>query len=294
MHPDELDVTEPTVRRLVDQQFPRWRDLPLRPVSWGTVNAVYRLGAEMCVRVPRRAEWAAALEQEVRWLPVLAPSLPFPIPEPVALGAPSGEYPLAWAVYTWLDGTPMLEAQRVNRTAIAEELAGFVQAMQGIEVPSDPPASNRRGPLATRDEPVRASIAGLAADGIDTAAVTAAWERALAAPTWSGSPVWMHGDLMPTNLLVRADGALAGVLDFGSCTTGDPACESLLAWMTLTSSTRARYRELVGLDEAAWARARGWALAFAVLAAPYYRRTFPVFAGVARRAIAEVLADNVE
>ena len=294
MHPDELEVTEPICRRLIDEQFPQWRDLPLRAVSWGTVNAVYRLGADLCVRVPRRAEWAAALEQEVRWLPVLAPSLPVPIPEPVALGAPSDEYPVAWAVYTWLDGTPMLKAQRVDQTAIAEELAGFVEAIQRIEVPSDPPASNRRVPLDARDEPVRASIPGLAADGIDIVAVTAAWEHALAAPSWSGSPVWMHGDLMPTNLLVRGDGGLAGVLDFGVCTTGDPACESLLAWMTLTWSSRARYRELVALDDAAWARARGWALSFAVLAAPYYRRTFPVFAGVARRAIAEVLAENLE
>ncbi len=154
--------------------------------------------------------------------------------------------------------------------------------------------SNRGGPLSAFDESVRASIPGLAADGIDIVAVTAAWEHALAVPSWSGSLVWMHGDLMPTNLLVRGDGGLAGVLDFGCCTTGDPACESLLAWMTLTSSARARYRGLVGLDEAAWARARGWALAFAVLAAPYYRRTFPLFAGVARRAIAEVLVENLE
>jgi aminoglycoside phosphotransferase (APT) family kinase protein len=294
MHPDEIEVTEPIVRGLIDEQFPRWRDLPLRAVSWGTVNAVYRLGADLCVRVPRRAEWAAGLEQEVRWLPVLAPSLPVPIPQPVALGAPSDDYPVAWAVYTWLDGTPMLEVRRVDQTAIAEELAGFVAAMQRIGLPSDPPASNRRVPLAARDEPVRASIPRLAVDGIDVVAVTAAWEHALSAPTWSGAPVWIHGDLMPTNLLIRGDGRLAGVLDFGACTTGDPACESLLAWMTLTSASRARYRELVALDDAAWARARGWALSVAVLAAPYYRRTFPVFAGVARRAIGEVLADNLE
>lgn len=292
MHPDELEVTEPIVRGLVDEQFPQWRDLPLRAVSWGTVNAIYRLGADLSVRVPRRAEWAAALEQEVRWLPVLAESLPVPIPEPVALGAPSGAYPVAWAVYTWLDGTPMLEAERVDQTAIAEGLAGFVEAMQRIDVPPDPPASNRRVPLAALDEPVRANISALAADGIDIVAVTTAWEQALAARSWSGSPVWLHGDLMPTNLLVRGEGGLAAVLDFGVCTTGDPACESLLAWMTLTSSSRARYRELVGLDDEAWARARGWALAFAIFAAPYYRRTFPAFAGVARRAIGEVLAEK--
>jgi aminoglycoside phosphotransferase (APT) family kinase protein len=293
MHLDELEVTEPLVRRLIDEQFPQWRDLPLRAVSWGTVNTVYRLGADLCVRVPRRAEWAAALEQEVRWLPVLAPSLPVPIPEPVASGAPSHEYPVAWAVYTWLDGTPMLEAQHVDQAAIAEELAAFVAAMQRIDVPPDPPASNRSVPLAVLEAPVRASIPRLAPDGIDLVEVTKVWEQTLAAPSWSGTPVWLHGDLMPTNLLVRGDGGLAGVLDFGVCTAGDPACESLLAWMTLTSSSRACYRELVGVDDAAWARARGWALAFAVLAAPYYRRTFPAFAGVARTAIAEVLGESL-
>jgi aminoglycoside phosphotransferase (APT) family kinase protein len=293
MHSDELEINEPIVRRLIDEQFPQWADLPLRVAAWGTVNAVYRLGAELCVRAPRRAEWAAALEQEVRWLPVLAPSLPLPVPEPVAVGAPSDAYPVTWAVYTWLDGTPMLEAQRIDQTAISEELAGFVKAMQRVEVPLDPPVSNRSASLASRDEYVRASIPGLADDGIDIVAVAAAWEHALAAPGWSGAPVWVHGDLMPTNLLVREDGGLAGVLDFGACTTADPACESLLAWMTLGSSARAHYRALVGLDDAAWARARGWALSVAVLAAPYYRRTFPLFAGVARTAIAEVLAENL-
>jgi len=140
---------------------------------------------------------------------------------------------------------------------------------------------------------MRTSIPRLAAHGVDIAAVTAAWENALAAPS-AWSRVWLHGDLMPTNLLVRDDGGLAGVLDFGVCTTGDPACESLLAWMTLTPSSRAHYRELLGVNDAAWARARGWALLFAVMALPYYHRTFPAFAGVARRALAEVIAENLE
>jgi aminoglycoside phosphotransferase (APT) family kinase protein len=294
MHPDELEINEPMVRRLIDEQFPQWRDMRLRAVSWGTVNAVYRLGAELAVRLPRRAEWASGLEQEVRWLPVLAPSLPVSIPEPVALGVPSGDYPVKWAVYRWLKGTPMLEAARVDETAIAEELAGFVAAMQRIKPPSDPPRSNRSIPLAKHDVSMRASIPRLAAHGVDLAAVTAAWENALAAPSGLGSRVWLHGDLMPTNLLVRDDGGLAGVLDFGVCTTGDPACESLLAWMTLTRSSRAHYRGLVGIDGAAWSRARGWALLFAVMALPYYHRTFPAFAGVARRALAEVIAENLE
>lgn len=182
MHPDELEINAPIVRRLIGKQFPQWRDLPLRAVSWGTVNAVYRLGEELAVRVPRRVEWASVLEQEVRWLPALAPSLPLPIPEPVALGAPSDDYPVTWAVYRWLNGTPMIEAPCVDQTAIAEELAAFVTAMQRIEPPSDPPVSNRSVPLFKYDEPIHARIPDLAAHDIDIAAVTAAWEQALAAP----------------------------------------------------------------------------------------------------------------
>jgi aminoglycoside phosphotransferase (APT) family kinase protein len=154
MHPDELEINEPLVLSLIDEQFPEWRDLRLRAISWGTVNAVYRLGEELAVRLPRRAEWASNLEQEVRWLPVLAPSLPLPIPEPVALGAPSQDYPLTWAVYRWLNGTPMLEAVRVDQSAIADELAAFVTAMQRIERPSDPPVSNRSVPLAEHDKAI--------------------------------------------------------------------------------------------------------------------------------------------
>jgi aminoglycoside phosphotransferase (APT) family kinase protein len=293
MHSDELEINEPIVRRLIDEQFPEWRDLPLRAVPWGTVNAVYRLGEELAVRLPRRSEWESGIEKEMRWLPVLGRSLPLPIPEPVGRGVPSDNYPLKWAVYRWLKGTPMLEAARVDQTTIAEELAAFVTAMQRIEAPSDPPTSNRSVPLARHDKPMLATIPRLAAEGVDIAGVTAAWEHALAAPGWCGTPVWLHGDLMPTNLLVRDDGGLAGVLDFGACTTGDPACESLLAWMTLTRSSRAHYRELVEVDDAAWARARGWALLFAAMALPYYRRTFPAFAGVARRTLAEAVTETL-
>jgi aminoglycoside phosphotransferase (APT) family kinase protein len=50
---------------------------------------------------------------------------------------------------------------------------------------------------------------------IDADAATAAWERALQAPAWSGLPVWIHGGLLRPNLLVR-DGRLRAVIDFGA------------------------------------------------------------------------------
>src|SRR6516225_4990269 len=45
MHANQLTVPLPTVRDLVDEQFPAWRELPIREVvSHGTVNALFRIG----------------------------------------------------------------------------------------------------------------------------------------------------------------------------------------------------------------------------------------------------------
>jgi aminoglycoside phosphotransferase (APT) family kinase protein len=292
MHADELDVPETLVRRLVDTQLPQWAEAPLvRVPVWGTDNAMYRLGAGHVVRLPRRAGNVTGLEKELTWLPRLAPRLPVAIPEPVARGCPGEGYPWPWAVYRWLEGTPALEAP-IDYDRLAADLASLVQALQAIPLPDERPPGSRGVPLAERDEPIREQIPQLAGD-VDIAAVTAVWEHALAAPVWDGPPVWMHGDLMPTNLLIR-DGGLAGVVDWGSCTTGDPACEALLAWMTLDARSRTTFRALLALDDATWARARGWALSCAVMALPYYRHTYPVLADVARRTFVEVLADDLE
>ena len=71
--------------------------------------------------------------------------------------------------------------------------------------------------------------------------------------------MWFHGDIAMGNLLVR-DGALAAVIDFGTCGVGDPACDLVIAWTLFEGDSRTAFRREVGLDEATWARARGWAL----------------------------------
>jgi aminoglycoside phosphotransferase (APT) family kinase protein len=294
MHADELAVTEALVRRLVDSQFPQWSGETLvRVPTWGTDNAMYRLGSALVVRLPRRAGNVRALRKELEWLPRLAPRLPAPVPVPVAVGVPADGYPWDWAVYRWLEGTPALEAASIDQPRLAADLARFVERLQAVELPVPPLAGSRGVPLAEHAELVRARIPDLAGE-FDAARVTAAWEQALAAPAWDGPPVWLHGDLMPTNLLIDDEGGLAGVVDWGTCTNGDPACEGLLAWMTLDEGSRDTFRTLLGLDDATWARARGWALSCGVMAVPYYRETYPVFAALARRTLAAVLADDLE
>jgi len=100
MHEDEFEVKPDLVSRLIADQFPQWGHLPLRQLaSAGTDNALYRLGNEMVVRLPRIGWAISAVKEEQHWLPILAPSLPTPIPVPLGLGKPGYGYPWHWSVY---------------------------------------------------------------------------------------------------------------------------------------------------------------------------------------------------
>jgi len=298
MHADEIEIDAALVRRLLAAQFPRWADLPIERVhSAGTDHAIYRLGEAMAVRLPR-IHWATGqAEKERRWLPVLAPHLPLAIPVPLAMGMPGEGYPWQWSVAPWLEGENATVDRIGDPREAAVDLARFVAALQRIDPTGGPPAGPdnffRGVPLAERDAGVRAAIAAVESwpdADLDTEAVTAAWATALRAPAWHGPPVWIHGDLLPGNLLV-VGGRLSAVIDFGCLGVGDPAADVSVAWTLFSGESRAAFRAALGVDDATWARGRGWALT-AVGALPYYRDTNPVLVAYARRAIQEVLADQ--
>ena len=288
MHADEVHTDDALVRRLLTTQLPEWASLPIERVSSsGTDNALYRLGDDMVVRLPR-IHWAVAgLERELEWLPQLAPHLPVEIPTPLATGSPDDEYPWPWAVYRWLAGENPRVGQASDSPSFAPELAEFMRALQRVVLAGPP---TRRGkPLRTQNDEARAALAELTGE-IDVAAATSAWENALRAPDWPGPPAWLHGDLLPGNLLVRG-GDLTGVLDFALVGMGDPACDLIAAWSVLPARERAVFREELKVDDDTWARGRGWALSIALIALPYYKETNPGFAGTARHLITEVLTD---
>jgi aminoglycoside phosphotransferase (APT) family kinase protein len=295
MHADEVDTDISLVGRLLAGQFPQWAHLPLEPVpSAGTDNALYRLGDDMAVRLPR-IHWATEqVDKEHRWLPRLAPLLPLAIPVPLAKGTPGEGYPWHWSVYRWLDGENATPERIADPCQAATELAHFIAALQRIDPAGGPPPGphnfSRGVPLAMRDPPTRAAIATLH-DTLDVGAVTAAWEAALQAPAWRRPPVWIHGDLQSGNLLA-VQGRLSAVIDFGGLGVGDPACDLIVAWNLLSGESRDVFRAALPVDEATWARGRGWALSVGLIALPYYQTTNPVLAGIARRAIDEVLADH--
>ncbi|MDF3147735.1 MULTISPECIES: aminoglycoside phosphotransferase family protein [unclassified Streptomyces] len=299
MHADELDIDEALVARLVAEQFPQWARLPVtRVASAGTDNAMYRLGADMVVRLPRLPGGARQVDREHRWLPHVAPHLPLAVPTPLAKGEPGAGYALPWGVYDWLDGENAYDAPLAELRDAAGELGRFVAALRTVDA-VDGPLSFRGDPASKHDTYVRAAIHDLDAAGtLDAATATAAWEDTLHLPPWDAAPVWLHSDLLPGNLLTSS-GRLTAVIDFGGLGVGDPAADTIAAWTVFDAETREVFREAAGVDEATWARGRGWALCFGLMAEHYYgdvcgNGTNPVLAAVGRRAVAEVLAEYEE
>ena len=293
MHHDEIDSDVDLVRRLLEAQQPPWADLPVeRVASTGTDNALYRLGADMVVRLPLRPSSIEPADKEHRWLPALAPHLPLAIPVPLARGEPMGWYPWPWSVYPWLDGEDATTA-RLDLRQAACDLARFITALHSLDASGGPTASvanfGRGVPLAERDHDTRRAISA-ARDLIDADAVTAAWEAALRVEPWERPRVWVHGDIAAGNLLVR-EGRLSAVIDWGALGVGDPACDLLVAWELFDADSREVLRNELGADDATWARSRGWALSTAIVALPYYQHTNAFMAAQARHKLAVVLGE---
>ena len=292
MHADGVGTDVALVRRLLAEQFPEWADMSVTAVaSYGTDHDIYRLGDHLAVRLPRIAWAVGQAAKEAEWLPRLAPHLPLAVPVQLARGTSSEGYPFEWSVYEWLPG------ENANGTIgdlgrAALDLGAFVRALRQIDTSDAPP--RRRGargaPLAELDKAVRGSIEQLD-QRFDREATLELWEESLDAAPWHGEEVWVHGDLLPGNLLV-VDGRLTAVIDWGGLNVGDAACDLQPAWNVFPGESRELYRAELSVDEASWLRGRGWALFQAVMALPYYWHTNPGMVRQASHALTQVLADR--
>jgi aminoglycoside phosphotransferase (APT) family kinase protein len=264
MHEDELDLGEGLVRRLLAEQFREWSELPVRRIEpSGTVNAIFRLGDKLAVRLPRRDGPTEPTSAELEWLPKLAPRLPIAIPVPVAQGRPGAGYPWFWEIHTWVEGETAA-VEEIDAIQAVGDLAALVAALQRVDPTGGP--TGRGIPLAERAKDMNGWFDRFEGDP----RAREQWERIVATvPPWRGPPVWHHGDLDCRNWLVQ-DRRIAGVIDWGSVGVGDPACDVMVAWKLHSAAARDAFREALPTDDATWERARGWAISQAVAALAYY------------------------
>lgn len=259
---DRLRLSERLVEDLVRVQFPQWAHLAVKRIeNDGWDNSTFRLGEYLKVRLPTAVRYAAQVEKERVWLPYLAERLPVEIPEPLAVGEATAEYPYPWSIQRWIEGEPVSESTVGDLHVFAEDMAKLLLALRAVPAEGGPSAGVqsffRGGALRTYDGDTRRALDVLGSER-DRAAALAIWEEALSSE-WNAAPVWVHGDVTPDNLLVR-DGKLCAAIDFGTCAVGDPACDLTIAWTLFKGQSRSIFRQAVGLDEDCWARARGWAL----------------------------------
>ncbi|HVT65952.1 MAG TPA: aminoglycoside phosphotransferase family protein [Mycobacteriales bacterium] len=298
LHAGEIPVDESLVRRLTAASRPEWAALDVEPsASSGSTNALFRLGADLLVRLPRLVGGSAAIDKEALWLPRLAPHLPVAVPEVVMVGEPAFGYPERWSVVRWIDGEV---AAGGGGDDLARDLADLVTALQMAEVPADASADlslqwYRGEPLALFDPVVRAAFEACRAIpdlDVDLDRALAVWRDAMTLPGADNRPAprWYHGDLLAENILLK-DGRLEAALDFGGLGVGDPTVDLIVAWELLDPAARTTFRDAVGVDEATWLRGRAWALGLAVNTFPYYWHSMPARCATRRSIVRAVLAD---
>jgi aminoglycoside phosphotransferase (APT) family kinase protein len=281
----EVDIDATLVRRLVRSQHPDL-DGPLRLVANGWDNVIYRLGEDLCVRLPRRAAAVDLIRHEQRWLPALAERAGAVVPAPVRAGVPGEGFPWPWSICPWFDGRSAADVPPAERAPAATDLAEFLARLH-VPAPADAPRNPWRGVrLAARYAAVGERLAG-------RPDLRALWERLVSTPAWAGRPYWLHGDLHPANLVLAPSGParLVAVVDFGDLTAGDPATDLAVAWLAFDAAGRAAFRErydaLTGMDRDTWVRARGWALNLGTAIAAHSDDN-PRMAAISAHALAEV------
>jgi aminoglycoside phosphotransferase (APT) family kinase protein len=273
------------VRVLLVEQHPDLAALPLRLVANGWDNAVFRLGTDLAVRLPRRRVAAELVEHEQAVLPAIASRVPVAVPAPVRVGRPTARYPWSWSVVPWFEGRTVEEAGLRDDPTLAADLAAFLLALHVEAEPDAPRNPVRGGPLLDHPDGVERRLASGAVP--DAERLRGVWATALAAPPWTAAPLLLHGDLHPANLIERG-GRLVAVIDFGDVTGGDPATDLATAWLTFGPDARACFRAAMQPDGATWTRARGWALVMATAMVGSSEPGSPIDR-IGRAALSEVL-----
>lgn len=255
-----IQITTEIVKKLIEQQFPMWKDLEIKPVEKsGHDNRTFHLGNKMTVRLPSGKDYVPQVEKELKWLPKLQKGISLPITVPIAKGDASDIYPFPWSINCYIEGETANYETVADLKIFAKDLATFLKELQAIDTIDAPIAGAhnfyRGGALAIYNEETEMALENLR-DVLPVDKLATIWQKALQS-SWQHHGVWIHGDVAPGNLLVNM-GRLCGVIDFGIMGVGDPACDYAMAWTFFEQESREEF--LKDIDDGTKERARGWAL----------------------------------
>lgn len=293
MHPNQLTVSRETVRTLIDEQFPQWRELSVRRIaSQGTVNAIFRIGDRLAARFPLVPDdlpvirrW---LESEAAAARQLHGRTRYPTPEPVAIGEPGADYPLPWSVQTWLPGATATDEDPGDSMEFAHDLAEFISDVRTIDTKGRRFAGNGRGGDLRSHEAWVQTCFEHSEELLDVARLRRLWTELRDLPR-EAEDVMNHCDLIPGNLLVH-NGRLAGVLDVGGLQPADPALDLVAAWHLLETGPRRALRADLDCPDLEWQRGRAWAFIQAIGLVWYYLDSNPSMSRLGRRTLHRVEA----
>lgn len=292
LHEDQVEVQVGVVRRLIDDQFPRWAALPVTPLATGgTVNAIFRVGDGLAARFPLRDQPA---EQVRSWLTgeaaaaaEFAVASTVPAPQPVALGAPGHGYLMPWSVQTWVPGRDATIEDPADSLTFAADLATLIMSLRGVNRRERVFQGRGRGGHLPDHDGWMATCVARSEGMLDTGRLSALWAELRDLPRIDAD-VMTHADLTPANVLVEG-GRLVGVLDTGGFGPADPALDLVAAWHLLDAGPRDLLRSALADSELTWRRGAAWALEQAMGAAWYYATSHPVMSAWAQRTLQRLL-----
>lgn len=255
-----IDITTELVKKLIIAQFPQWQHLEIKPVAKsGLDNRTFHLGDKMLIRLPSGPDYAIQAKKEATYLPFLAKNLSLPITCPVGLGQPTDDFPFCWSINTYLNGETLTKDNIVDLKTFAKELASFLKELQSLDSTNGPLYGTHnfhRGDHPSFYTQEVENVLNNPPYDLPTDKIRTIWQESIATK-WQASPVWLHGDVAPGNLLIE-NGHLYAVIDFGIMGIGDPACDYAMAWTFFDQKSRNVF--LSDLDQGTMQRAKAWAL----------------------------------
>jgi aminoglycoside phosphotransferase (APT) family kinase protein len=291
LHNGQIEINIEIIKTLIEEQFPQYKNLPINEFdTTGTVNSIFKLGNNYYIRLPLTEMYKDSILTEYKILPYLSKKLTIKIPHPIHLGIPNNLYPFHWGIYNWIDGDCYDNNKITNFQEIISGLANFIKELHSVELFEGAPKAGRK-PLLDLNIMTMDALNN-SKDEIDCKKAIKIWDSLLNTPVWDNKSVWIHADLLKSNVLIK-DNHISGIIDFGSAGIGDPAFDIILAWSLFSFENRTIFRDKLKVNDIIWNRACAYALHQAAIGIPYYRNTNESFVKQSVYTINEIIKDNI-